>query len=185
MSITPHVSGNYTQELFDTIALKFEKFEPEVYADTKGVPTIGYGYALVTKNKITGIWEIRGGNDGIELTADLAAVGKTLQPSDTKLLNDIVAALNAGDKATAKSLIGDGSGFSFSLTEPEAHSLFNNIIPSYEDIVKSKFRNNSLQSTCRFERNGGIGLSGIQQSRPYRAEFDGSAEKWKPGRGLV
>ncbi len=78
MPLTPRLSSNFLEEAFQLIK-GGEGFEPAVYGDPLiGVPTIGYGYALIVKSS-QGYWYVKP-----TLTADFAALGITLTAAGRK-----------------------------------------------------------------------------------------------------
>ena len=99
MSIAPHaISGDFNQAVFDFLKAR-ERFVPRVYSDSKGIPTLGVGYALIVEQG--GVFRLRS-----TLSADLALAGVTVTQADIDLLNNKIAvALNAGNVSLAKSLV--------------------------------------------------------------------------------
>jgi hypothetical protein len=135
LTITPTpVTGSFSDFTYNFI-LRSESLIRRIYTDGHGVPTLGVGYALATRNA-QGIWQLRG-----TLTADLATIGITLTPADLQRLNAAVSALNAGNVAAAMALIppyraGENSAarnlFSFPLiSDPDGRTLFNTVIGGY------------------------------------------------------
>lgn len=76
---------------FDNMG-KWEQFRDRVYYDSVGVPTVGYGYALVV-NGPNG-WTARS-------DADLQSVGITLAPGDRQRLDQVAQALENNRNARA------------------------------------------------------------------------------------
>jgi hypothetical protein len=97
MPLTPRQSAAFQNEAFQFIQ-EGEGFEDRVYDDSIGVPTLGYGYALVTK--VNKVWSVKA-----SLVADLAGIGITLTTSQIATLNSIVQALNAGDTTLASASV--------------------------------------------------------------------------------
>ena len=60
-----------------------------VYSDSKGIPTLGDGYALVTYNDTTKEWQIRP-----NLATDLNSIDVVLTQNDIYRLNDTIDILN-------------------------------------------------------------------------------------------
>ena len=138
MSLTPRVSSNFQQETFQFIT-NAEGFEPRVYGDLVGVPTIGYGYALAVNNG-QGVWSLKS-----TLTADLGALSLALTATQTSTLNNIVSALNAGNTAQAQTMsnaLGDqvGTGDIRLITLTEARTLFNLELDRALQAVRGRFR---------------------------------------------
>jgi Ca2+-binding RTX toxin-like protein len=134
MSITPHLLDS--KEAFESelknFFVKVEANKEQVYADIKGVPTVGIGYALI--QEIKGVWKIRA-----NLKTQMDAIGKTVTDADSKTLQDIADALNAGDISTATSLA-NSSSFSFEpMTSDEAKNLVVRVVnDEYIDALKNR-----------------------------------------------
>ena len=155
MAIVPHrVDGSYDEALFEFIA-ESEGFVPRVYSDHLGIPTLGLGYAMLTK---TANWPLRPGMD-----ADLSAIGVTLIDSDLALLRAAGSTLARGAVDEAKALIapwapGEDSAslnaFSFLITREQGRTLFEKIRPGYEAILERKLGSELL-----------AGLAGSQEMK--------------------
>ncbi|WP_299616120.1 hypothetical protein [Pelagibius sp.] len=139
MAIVPHkVDGSYDEALFEFIA-ESEGFVPRVYSDHLGIPTLGLGYAMLTK---AANWPLRPGMD-----ADLSAIGVVLNEPDLALLRAAGRTLARGAVDEAKALIapwqpGEDSAslnaFSFFITREQGRALFEKIRPGYEAILERK-----------------------------------------------
>ncbi|OGT32632.1 MAG: hypothetical protein A2W28_12950 [Gammaproteobacteria bacterium RBG_16_51_14] len=89
----PNLDTNSDNDLiaFTTEILKeTEGFIPFIYADSKGIPTLGHGVALVVKG-VNGDWVVRPDN---ELNDIFDEVGHQLDAADFALLGKAVNALN-------------------------------------------------------------------------------------------
>jgi hypothetical protein len=97
-----------------------ESFRPEVYDDGKGIPTIGYGTALIIKVK--GRWTVLR-----QLEERLQAAGVPLDidrlKDDYKKLGEISEALNEGERENARAII-NVYQFSIKVDEPQARKLY-------------------------------------------------------------
>src|SRR5688572_22861420 len=121
MSFTPRLSGNFQEQALQFIRAG-EGPGPYLYGDPIGVPTIGYGYALVVKDT-KGIWALKS-----TLVSDLSAIGIALTAAQQNILSDIASALNNGKAELADSLsdgLGDqiGAGDVRPITEAESRVL--------------------------------------------------------------
>ena len=148
MAITPHVLSEeeFKSELrrhLVSVECINEKIDNYVYADIKGVPTIGIGYALVLKIKDPKtkklVWTVRP-----NLDSQMAAIGKSVSDDDTvsgddkDILEDIAKALNDGDINKATELA--DSSFSFEpMTDDEAKNLLGYVVETeYATLLKSR-----------------------------------------------
>lgn len=110
----------------------WESFESEVYNDPNlGVPTIGYGYALVVR-----------GPDGwtVRPQDQLESVGIPLSDTDRTKLQEVADILNdpnirAADKRTEIEAATEGHQYGVSLTEDDAERLFGAVLPEYKGYV--------------------------------------------------
>lgn len=169
-----------------------EAYEPLVYDDGLGIPTIGYGYALIVKNK-DGDWEIRE-----TLVADLGAqdVGYPLNRSgfdsgDVDVLVSIADALNKNQISLAQDLIGQYS-FQIILDESQADALFQLSLSRAQTAVESQLKRHlgdkrgaevfaALENTREF-----VALTSLAYNLPAligenltKALYDGNrAEAW-------
>ncbi len=118
---TLHTTANYEGELIAFIE-KNEAFHSKVYLDSKGVATIGYGYAL---------------NGTIAtISADFAKIGIVLSPSQRKSLDDW--AKNNGIASQSEIDTFNASTNAITLTQTQGDNLLLAIKGQYEDIVKKK-----------------------------------------------
>lgn len=158
MAIVPHrVDGSYDEALFEFIA-KSEGFVPRVYSDHLGIPTLGLGYAMLTK---AASWPLRPG-----MEADLSAIGVVLNEPDLALLRAAGRTLARGAVDEAKALIapwrrGEDSAslntFSFLITREQGRTLFEKIRPGYEAVLENKL--------------GGALLAGLAGSQELKVLF--------------
>ncbi len=104
MSITPRSSyRDRSDGVFDflsRIEQAARQFNGEIHNDGIGVPTLGYGYALVVKDA-RDIWVVKG-----TLNADLQPLGTVFSKPQSDTLNAIVANLNSNNAQTASALNG-------------------------------------------------------------------------------
>lgn len=139
MVITPRHTNTFSEDAFAFI-LDSEDFgaNGHVYGDTVGVPTMGYGYAmLVTPGN--GTWVRKK-----TLIADLSTLGITFTNEQLLTLTVVAQALNAGLVALASDLsngLGDqtGTGDIRAITEAEGRVLFDLELQRSLDAVKSRF----------------------------------------------
>jgi GH24 family phage-related lysozyme (muramidase) len=83
------------------LAINTEAFKPNIYYDTLGIPTTGYGYAMVIiTNKTTNTFE-RATYD----VPEFSAIGITLTKANTDALDAIAKNLSDGNVSTAKSQV--------------------------------------------------------------------------------
>lgn len=90
MAFTPHRFSDFfafEDALFSSLK-ESEVLARRIYSDSRGIPTLGIGYALAVKDS-SGVFSLRS-----TLTADLAAIGISLTSSDLNLLNDVILILN-------------------------------------------------------------------------------------------
>ena len=130
--ITPHVlsSDAFWGEL-KRFFISAEDNIDHVYADNKGVPTIGIGYSLV--QKISGVWQIRD-----NLDTQMNAIGKTVSTEDRSILQQIANALNESNISKATDLA-DSSDFSF---EPMTDDQAKNLLPY---VINDEYANGLKQ----------------------------------------
>jgi len=139
MVITPRLTTTFSEDAF-TFILNSEDFAAngQVYSDTVGVPTMGYGYAmLVTPGN--GSWVRKK-----TLIDDMSALGITLTNEQLLTLTLIAQALESGLVTLASDLsngLGDqtGTGDIRAISEAEGRVLFNLELQRSLDAVKSRF----------------------------------------------
>ena len=116
-----------------------ENFEPKIYADHKGIPTLGVGYAILIEEekKNTGKKSYRFKKN---LDADLGVKGieKKLTKEDYEILNKVKDYLNWGQVREAEDLIEEDK-FSISLTPAEGYKLFQTSLNRALGAVKRQF----------------------------------------------
>lgn len=121
-----------------------EGFEPEVYSDSMGVPTIGYGYALIVRGAST--WNARERSEinrhlpeGLEISKDEYEV---LEEIARDVLNN-PSVKDEEKKEKAEEILFDKDGdnrISLNLTKEQAEQLFENIAREYINYgVRNKF----------------------------------------------
>jgi GH24 family phage-related lysozyme (muramidase) len=106
-----------------------EGFDSNVYDDGTGVPTVGYGYALVVQGPNG--WATRSDND-------LARVGITLTQADKARLQTAINDLNTHDRQTASGRLAprlQHSPFDLSLNQAQARQTFDLALPEYRDAA--------------------------------------------------
>lgn len=153
-TINPHpIAENFNDASYSFLT-SLEAFVPRVYSDPDGIPTLGVGYALIEETTDPLVpFRTRGASVGqpgdfTALNAELSSIGVTLSPADQTLLRDVLRHLTEGDPAAAKQKIpmfqaGENSAtqnrFSFGLiSDGQSRTLFDNILPGYQDIVESR-----------------------------------------------
>jgi hypothetical protein len=100
---------------------RWEGLGTRPYLDSRGIPTVGYGFALVVK-----------GADGRFVPrpeSELAGVGITLPPADRALLRDAAKALNGTGTF-------DPAGLTLSLDQDQARRSFDHSLPYYQHRVQ-------------------------------------------------
>ena len=98
MVVKPHpANGNFNDILFDFIKI-LEGFVPRVYSDSKGIPTIGIGHALI--EKLNGVWSTVVWPNNI---------GVSLNQADEQKLADILIIFNDNNKSYNTTTIGHKS----------------------------------------------------------------------------
>ncbi|MBI3896877.1 MAG: putative Ig domain-containing protein [Gammaproteobacteria bacterium] len=137
MALIQRPSTNFNETAFQFI-WRGEGFEPGVYGDLVGVPTIGFGYALAIKNA-QGTWALKG-----TLASDFNAIGITITAGQQTTLNDIVTALNAGNTQQARNLsdgLGDqiGAGDIRTISQQEGRTLFDLELNRALNAVRDRF----------------------------------------------
>jgi Ca2+-binding RTX toxin-like protein len=125
MAISYRSDSNWMLGTAKNFIKKFESFKPTVYDDGKGIPTIGFGFALVVDN---GGWQITpnlasklqdaGIQDGLDGDGNL-------EPGIQDTLEEIALEKENGNDALAQQLVDqiDGSNSPWSLTEAQAGAL--------------------------------------------------------------
>lgn len=163
-------------ESFYEMLFKFvgdrEGFSEVVYDDGKGIPTIGFGTALVIKGTekrdvLTG-FEKRLREAGVQLDS-------SLYQADHKKLLEIAEALDAGNRTKASDLIKNHK-FSIKLDKPQARKLYNiGMERDHLSIVKNKLDGADRRSKKKprtYEQLAGtrelIALADISYSGPKR-----------------
>jgi len=142
MPINIHpISGDFNETVYQFLR-KQEGFAPRIYSDSKGIPTLGVGYALAVKGS-NGSFAVRS-----TLPSDLALMGVTLTAADAQLLDAAIAALNSENMTRAKTLIpvfkqGENSAqvnkFSFLLSSPDQfRPLFDRALDEATITLRSK-----------------------------------------------
>ena len=152
--ITPTpVSGDFNTMLFNFLkAPGIEGFEPFVYTDSKGLPTVGVGYLLLEQDTATKLWSRK---------ADLTLLQNSVGLSDAQIevlktkLDDAAAAKNntsgktnpfpvwyAGFPASANIL-------DWTITNLQAQTLFNSIVEGYKANVKTWLGNDTLYNSLQ------------------------------------
>jgi len=137
MALSPRPVGNFYDAAFALIS-DGEGFRGGIYADVKGVPTIGYGYALAIK--VGGAWIPKP-----TLSSDLAAIGIFLTAPQSQVLQAVIGALNSGDVTLASSLsdgLGDqaGTGDVREIVEAEGRVLFDFELERALNAVERRFK---------------------------------------------
>jgi Ca2+-binding RTX toxin-like protein len=132
---SPASGGYFYGSLFQFLKTDgVEGYKSFVYADSKGIPTLGVGYALVVKGK-HGAWVVRAKYD-----SELENSGINLSATQLIRLNDdLQKAANAlNKKGNAKSPFKHNSPiYTWEITSSQAESLFDGIINEYIQNVKS------------------------------------------------
>jgi hypothetical protein len=91
---TPY-AGNFLDKLFDVVSgLEQNRFvfNGAIHDDGLGVPTLGFGYALVVRGPV--LWGVKG-----TLVADFQQLGIPFTPANFAVLTQIVRALNNNPQA--------------------------------------------------------------------------------------
>ena len=121
----------YNDELYDFIKAR-EGVRERVYTDSKGIPTIGVGYAFNKGEK--------------QHEEDLKSAGINLTKEDKKLLDYVKKNAASFQELTAPELDArlmrdKGETFRFSLSDAkQARDLFNHVQTHFEDKLRSKFQ---------------------------------------------
>lgn len=163
-------------ESFHDMLFKFvrgsEGFKPKVADDKKGVPTIGFGTALVTK--IKGKWDVLD-----RLAERLQAAGVELDSeryaADYHKLKTIADALTKDERAEASRLI-ESHNFSIEVNREQARKLYDiGMERDHLSIVKNKldsFDRRRKKKDRTYEQLAGsrelIALADISYSGPIR-----------------
>jgi Ca2+-binding RTX toxin-like protein len=121
----------YEAKLFDLMKSN-EGDVARIYSDPDGIPTLGIGYALITKSS-GGNYTLRGQSDIESVISNARGVTYQFSPAQWTLLVDVTNLLNSGQVNAAKSKIPPANG--------------NEINGSY-DASKDKF-NLNLNATAR------------------------------------
>lgn len=160
MAITPHpltiIAQNFNDALHKFLA-KVEGDIPFVYSDSKGIPTLGIGYALVVKGT-NGIWQLRAG-----YPTELSAAGISLTPAQLLDLSEkLTQAMNAlnGTGATNpfSPAASNANPLGWTIDSTQSKNLFNYVVPEYETRVRNWLGNdtlyNSLQGSMEIMKTG-------------------------------
>lgn len=129
---------------------EWEDFRPTIYSDPGGgQPALGYGYTLIVKRETEQPpWAIKK-----NVKADLEAIGIEWKDDYADKLQDIVKALNAGDKAAAGRLnaqLGIGP-----ITEDDAEKLFHFTLPEHVGKVQ-RWLGEKMYDKLRPERRAAL-----------------------------
>ena len=134
-SVTPRPLPNYAETLKSLIKMT-EAFVANVYNDSGGVPTVGYGFALVVYDGVT--WNLNAENTLLPVALSAAQVSE---------LNDAIKNLSKyGRKAEAKQENDKITSAlqSYSVTESQANSMLDANIEAAEIEVKRILLKNSI-----------------------------------------
>jgi GH24 family phage-related lysozyme (muramidase) len=155
MPIKPHIVDNFDDAVFDEIA-KRESFRSDVYLDSVGIPTIGYGHAFFTAR----------GDINNQAFNDLKAVGIELSATDVSLFHKMESLMKHSprDKHAIQKLTNQ---LTLTVDKVEAKSLFLEAIGHktkdlerkignklYDELESSK----ELLSLLDLTYNGGAGI---------------------------
>jgi hypothetical protein len=158
-TITPTpVGGDFNTALFNFLKTPgIEGFEPFVYTDSVGLPTLGVGYLLLEPDPATNLWV------PIDLTLLQNTVGLTATQR-TNLQDQLQAAANAKNHVPGATnpfpvwypgLPATANILDWTMTDGQAKTLFNSIIGQYKTAVKIWMGNdtiyNSLQGSKEME----------------------------------
>lgn len=116
---TADAAFSYTKE--------WEGFSADGGPDSRGVPTYGYGYALIVHSN--NVWSVK-----TNLVDDLTVIGVSINPKQVDKLKDVAAALAADDRAGAKALAA-GLGLP-RITRADGEKLFRRVLPLHEEVVR-------------------------------------------------
>ncbi|MTI58604.1 MAG: hypothetical protein FH762_01220 [Firmicutes bacterium] len=160
-------------EIISSLEGDENQFEPNVYSDGMGVPTIGYGYALIVKRDL---WVARERSeinsvlpDGLQITEDEYEV---LEDIVDDVLNKSIVENN---KENTDNILFDDNGnnrISLELTEEQAGKIVENIArPEIDTWIKRKFRivtgNNDLFNQLDYSKEMAALTSIIYQGPIY------------------
>ena len=146
------LTENFTTKTYEFLT-SLESYVPRVYSDSKGIPTIGVGYALIVYNEATKTWLRR--DQGLVSSS----VGVTFTPAYNINITAVLEIFNnskltSKQKASAASQLippytkGEDSnsldvmGFTIS-NIPQARNLFNFVVPEFEKILIDKLGENT------------------------------------------
>ena len=144
---TPTYRNNHAEfleELFDLIRSveQGRNFDQQVHNDGIGVPTLGYGYAMVVKGQ-GDQWARKD-----TLNSDLRDIGITLSRAANAALDDIIDALNDGDQDEAVELItNDLAPAVPTISQADGRVLFNADSKRAQADVKDRLNNNALYNS--------------------------------------
>jgi hypothetical protein len=143
----PTGTGLTNDDIFNMLAFdntsKWEGFRDRVYYDSHGVPTVGYGYALIVDGRDG--WTVRD-------DADLESIGITLAAGDRQRLEQVARALQErrdaapSDRLAAARDAVEIGDFGTTLTEEGARNTFDLAVPEYKRYVTTAIEQD------RFER---------------------------------
>jgi GH24 family phage-related lysozyme (muramidase) len=173
------VSGNFDQAAFNFIHGN-EGFVDTPYLDSVGVPTIGYGYALLSRSK-NGVYSV----SQSALQADFAGI-HTFTTAEINLLQNIATDLTAHNLAGAKALFNNRNAdtLSFTITPADGVTLFNEKLNRLVSLfIPSDIRTNlagtyELVALEDMAYNGGGALFGanmlkaLRESDPIQSRLD-------------
>ncbi len=118
------------------LAIGTEGFKPNIYYDTLGIPTTGYGYALVFKQS-DGSFKMSD-----KLVSEFSTIGITLTTANTTALNAIAKSLSDGNVSTAKSQVTALDAQVADINITQADTLFTYSYGRAMDDVKTAFKTN-------------------------------------------
>ena len=146
------IGSDFNTALFNFLKTPgIEAFLPFVYNDSKGIPTLGVGYALLTPNPTTGKWE------PIDLALLQNSAGLSASQINTLSLKlqDAAKAKNGDPGATNPfpawyaGIPNTANILDWTISVDTAQSLFNAILPKYLNYVKTWLGSDTLYTSLQ------------------------------------
>lgn len=140
MLTTIHQTSTFSFDVRQMIA-KEEGFGASIYIDSAGVPTVGYGYALLFYNEGAGMWQAQSAAD---IQVAFTGTGISLTSGDFVALQQLTDDLNTGatvnDQNAALAGYQTGGDLNFTLTQSQAGQILENTIGEFTALVESRFK---------------------------------------------
>jgi Ca2+-binding RTX toxin-like protein len=176
MTITTHTTSTYIDDLFSLLKIVEGDYH-FVYSDSKGIPTLGVGYALVTKNETKGLWEIRPEYKTAFAGSIISVDTTTLEQYLTLAANALNGVANATNPFSPAAQNINPLGWT--IDDTQSRKLFEYALPTYEaklDAFLTKYSITGLSDRNSQERIALVSLGWNQtDTNPLLGKMLGTA----------